>query len=398
MTPLRLVLALVRRRPLTWGFHVLTLAIGVAMVLSLLLADRAAEARFNRDLAGIDLVVGAKGSPLQLVLSAVFQMDTPTGNIPLAEAARIARSGLVRRAIPVSMGDNVRGARIVGTTPDYGALYGATLAKGRWWNRPMEAVVGADAARQLNLEVGQTFVGSHGLSAGGEQHIHSPYRVVGILKPTGAVIDRLVLTDLASVWEVHHHDDDEPEQARNAPPQVTALLVQYRSSMGAVVMPGQVGAIPDLQAAVPAVELARLFSLLGAGADLLKGVGLVILALSAVGFFVALFSAVSQRRRDLALLRAMGAPPGRLMRLVALEAGLLGAAGGLLGVLGARGFMLVVALTSQSGLAGPRFAVPAPGWLDFSAFGAAVLLALAGGLAPALVASRTDPARELSGG
>ncbi len=413
MMLLKLVLAFIGRRPLTWAFHVLTLAIGVAIVLSLLLADRAAEARFTRDLAGIDLVVGAKGSPLQLVLSAVFQMDTPTGNIPLAQAERFSRMPLVKTAVPLSMGDSYRGARIVGTTAEYPKLYGAQLAQGRLWSRPMEAVIGADLARRQGLKVGQSFVGSHGFTPGGEQHEHSPYVVVGILRPTGAVVDRLILTDLESVWEIHeheegeveepgHHDDHDhdkaaaPEPAHD--PEVTALLIRYRSAMGAVVMPGQVRATPDLQAAAPPVEMARLFALLGSGLDLLKTVGLVVLGLSGVGFLVGLIGAVSQRRRDLALLRALGAPPRRLLAIVAAEALLLGAAGGLLGILGARALMFAVATVSAGAMSGPTLTPPPVGALEALAMATALGLALVAATIPAWIAVRTDPARELSGG
>lgn len=404
MTLLKLVWSFVRRRPLTWGFNVLTLATGVAVVLALVLVSQAVENRFKRDLAGVDLVIGAKGSPLQIVLSAVFQMDTPTGNIKLSQAQQFARSALVAQAVPVSMGDNVREARIVGTTPDYVRLYGATLAEGRLWTKPMEAVVGSSVARRLGMRPGQVFVGAHGLTGSSDLHKNSPYTVVGILKPTGAVIDRLVITDLASVWQVHeHHDPDDHDEDAVDPSQphereVTALLVKYRSAMGALMLPRQVSATPDLQAATPAIETARLFSLLGVGADVLQGVGAAILALAAIGFFIALFGAVSQRRRDLALLRALGARPSLLLAVVALEAALMGAAGGLVGVVAGRVLAGFAAEVSRAAASGPTLVPPAFGAPDLIAIGAAFALALLAAIGPALIATRTDPARELAGG
>jgi putative ABC transport system permease protein len=398
---LKLVWSFIRRRPLTWAFNVLTLAVGVAIVLALVLVGSAVTGRFSRDLAGLNLVVGAKGSPLQIVLSSVFQMDTPTGNIPLTQAQDLALNPLVAFAVPVSMGDNVREARIIGTTPDYAKLYGAGLASGRFWTKPMEAVVGASAARRLNMRLGQVFIGAHGLTGSADLHKNSPYTVVGILKPTGAVIDRLVLTDIASVWQVHEHPDadDHDEPAPDpAHRQVTALLIKYRSAMGALMLPRQVSAIPDLQAASPALETQRLFSMLGVGAEVLQGVGAAVLALGAIGFFIALFSAVSQRRRDLALLRVLGARPGLLLAVVAMEAALMGLVGGAFGVLGGRALTLIAARVSLVQASGPTLVPPPFGVLDATAMAAALILALLAAIGPAIIAGRTDPARELTGG
>jgi len=404
VTLAKLVWSFIRRRPLTWGFNVLTLGTGVAVVLALVLVSQAITNRFERDLAGIDLVIGAKGSPLQIVLAAVFQMDTPTGNIKLSQARAFAQNALVAQAIPVSMGDNVHEARIVGTTPAYAALYGATLAQGRFWTKPMETVVGASVARRLGMRPGQVFIGAHGLSGSADLHRHTPYTVVGVLKPTGAVIDRLVITDVASVWRVHEyidpndHDEDAPDPSKPHEREVTALLVKYRSAMGALMLPRQVSAIPDLQAASPAIETARLFSLLGVGADVLRGVGAAILGLAAIGFFIALFGAVSQRRRDLALLRALGAHPSLLLGVVALEGALMGLAGGVLGWLGGRGLSLFAAHASQVAASGPTLIPPPLGLPDFVAIAASLVLALVASIGPAIIAGRTDPARELSGG
>lgn len=405
MNGFRLIAAFVRRKPLTWGFHVLTLSLGVAVVTSLLLLNQAVEDRFQRDLAGADLVVGAKGSPLQLILSALFEIDIPTGNIKLSQAQMLAANGMVKASAPVSLGDNVHRVRIVGTTPAYADLYGARLARGRWWNEPLEVVLGASAAKTLHEDIGSTFVGQHGLSAGGEMHSQFPYRVVGVLKPTGAVIDRLALTDSASVWRVHEHEAAEEAEAQGQPAgdpakaekEVTALLVKYRSPMGALMMPRLVAAMPDMQAAIPAVEVARLTQLLGTGADVLQGFGLALLALSALGFFIALFSAVNQRQRELALLRALGAAPGRLVGLVTGEGLLLGLLGGLIGIGLARVAVLAAARVS-TGSGGLPLVPPPLGWLEVEAVAVALAIALLASLIPALVAYRINPAKALKEG
>eukprot|EP01136_Pigoraptor_vietnamica_P001292 Opistho-1_new@27726 len=144
---------------------------------------------------------------MQIMLAGVFHLDVPTGNIPLSTLDTLRAHPLVARAVPLSLGDSLRGYRIVGTTPEYLALYEATLAEGQAWTRPMQAVLGAEVARVTGLRVGQPFAGSHGLGEQGSAHEEQAYTVVGILAPSGTVLDRLVLADLASVWAVHeaHH-------------------------------------------------------------------------------------------------------------------------------------------------------------------------------------------------
>lgn len=398
MNGLRLIGAFIGRKPLTWAFHALTLALGVAVISALLLLSQGLGNRFNRDLAHIDLVVGAKGSPLQLILSTVFALDVATGNIPLDAAQQLEHHPLVRLAVPVSLGDNYRLYRIVGTTPDYGRLYDAEIAEGRWWNRPMQVVLGAEAARRSGLRMGQVFAGSHGLTAGGEIHAETPYTVVGVLKPTGAIIDRLILTDTASVWNVHEHEAVKEEgltpAEASAHRQVTALLIRYKSALGAVVLPPQVRAMPDLQAAVPAMETARLVTLLGAGGTVLQDFGLGLLGLSALGFFIALYAAVSQRRRQLALLRALGARPARLFCLVAGEGVLLGLLGGLVGLaLGRSAAALASAASANTG--GPALVVPALGALDLGLLAGALVLSLVAAVLPGVLAYRIDAAQAL---
>lgn len=406
----KLIWTAIRRKPLGWAFHILSLALGVAVVVALLAIDRGIDDRFTRDLAGIDLVVSGKGSPLQIILSSVFQIDRPTGNIPLSTLARLKRNMLVKEAVPVSLGDNVGGYRIVGTSVDYGRLYDAQLVGGRWWTLPLEAVLGAEVAREEHLTVGDIFVGEHGLARGGEKHSATPYRVVGVLAPTGAVVDRLALTDIASVWKVHEHENAEhaeavaSEQRTEEGPdpypavgqQVTAILVRYRSVMGALMIPRLLNYDPNVQTAVPALELNRLNTLLGTGTDVLRGFGIGLLALSALGFFVALLSAVQERQRELALLRALGGGPGLLLRLVLVESLSLGLIGGIAGsALGRIAAAIAARAVARGG--GPALALPPPGLADVLIVVAATMLALVAAIVPAIAAYRLRPARVLRG-
>jgi len=409
MMALRLIWASIYRKPLGWAFHVLSLALGVAVVIALIAIDNGLDTRFQRDLGGVDLVISGKGSPLQIILSSIFQIDQPTGNIPISVLDRLKRNMMVKDAVPISLGDNIGGYRIVGTSPDYAKLYDAKLAAGRWWDKPLEAVLGAEVAREEHLKVGDMFVGEHGLARGGEKHTATPYHVVGVLAPTGAVADRLALTDISSVWKVHEHENAEHDAAvaaetsvGNEPPdtypavgqEVTAVLVRYRSAMGALMLPRLFKNVPNTQTAVPAMEMARLNTLLGTGTDVLRAFGIGLLALSALGFFVALVSAVQERRRELALLRSLGGSPWLLLRLILLEAVLLGLTGGILGLALGRIAAAVAARAVAHG-GGPLIALPPIGRIDALIVGAAVLIALLAALLPAFSAYRLRPAQVL---
>jgi putative ABC transport system permease protein len=329
--------------PLTAALNLLLLTLGLAAVTFVLRASAQVEAGLKRDLAGIDLVVGAKGSPMQIMLAGVFHLDAPTGNIPLATLDLLKRQPLVAQVVPLSLGDSLRGFRIAGTTPDYLGLYGARLQRGVLWTRPMQAVLGAEVARATGLQPGDRFAGSHGLAEGGGAHGEQPFEVVGVLAESGSVLDRLVLTDLASVWEVHEeHHAGEAHDGHDDKREITLALVRYRSPLAAVSLPRWVNAQEGLQAAAPALETARLMRLVGAGTEVLRGFGVVLLVAAGLSVWVALLHAVRARQGDLAMLRMLGAPASRVAALVALEALLLASLATLLGLAAGHGLVALL--------------------------------------------------------
>ena len=388
-------------RPLAAALNLLLLTLGLAAITLVLLVSNQLDRAFERDLEGIDLVVGAKGSPLQLILAGVFHIDVPTGNIPLQEVQALQQNPLVAQVVPLSLGDSYQGYRIVGTTPDYVAHYRATLAEGALWQQPMDAVLGASAARGIVKQghagkplVGATFIGSHGLGGGGHAHGDHPYRVSGVLAPCGCVLDRLILTSTESVWQVHEAataDDPEDLEILKQEREVTVALVRYRTPLAAVSLPRAINANTSMQAAAPAIEVTRLLRLLGVGADVLRAFGGVLLAVAALSVFIALWNAVRERRFDLAMLRMLGAPPGRVAGLVLCEALWLAALACALGLLLGHGLAhsLGWALQAQ-GLLPVTGAV----WLPQEA-GVPLLAGLVAALAallPAMQAYRTDVA------
>ena len=478
MNLFKLALAYLRARALASALQIVLLAIGLAAIVAMLLVTTQIGERVERDTRGIDLVVGAKGSPLQLVLSAVFHVDVPTGNIPYSEAIALRKHPLVRQAIPLALGDSWRGHRIVGTEHALVTLYGAQIAQGALWTGEMEAVIGAQAARAGGadgkpVQIGDLITGAHGLVEGGEAHDEHPYKVVGILAPNGSVIDRLVLVSIASVWDVHpapaapaesaaaataaatgtgtvsgsnapspaakrerhahgHAHDHRPRATAersggapateaatatatatttttatttaSAPPleseasrEVTAVLVQYASPLGAAQLPRQINSATAMQAASPAIESARLTRLVGVGVDTLRVFAVVLLGAAGLALFITLYSALADRGRDLAMMRVLGASRGTLALLLVLEGLLLCVAGGLLGLALGHG------LTEWLGRTVPALQEWAlTGWLWAPGEGWLLLLALAIGavaaLLPAVLAYRTDIASVLARG
>lgn len=387
MIALPLILAHLRDRPATFALQAFLLAIGVAMATALLLFSAQSETRLARDAQGIDLVIGAKGSPLQLVMAAVFQADAPTGNLPLETATRLASDPRIAAAAPIGLGDAYGAYRIVGADAGYLSLMNAHIGAGRLHQAPMEAVLGAEVARATGLRVGDHFQGGHGLTGGDEIHADA-YVVTGVLAPTGAVIDRLIVTPLESLWSTHG-------AAAEAARETTAVLVRTRTPFAAMSLQREINADTALVAARPPEEMARLYALVGAGADVMRGFALVMIAAAALSVFVTLLSALRDRRGEIALLRAMGATRKTVFATLMGQGLLAAIVGTLCGLM--LGHVLIEALADASmqargfGLTGRAFD-PRELWIAFAGIGAGALAALG----PAIGAYRTDVASTLA--
>ena len=369
-------------RPLAAGLNLLLLTLGLASMTFLLLVGHQLDKAFERDLAGIDVVVGAKGSPLQLILAGVFHMDVPPGNVPLKAVEALKAHPQVAKVIPISLGDSFRGFRIVGTSPDYISHYSATMAQGVLWKAPMQAVIGAQVAAQTGLKPGDRFAGSHGLGGTGHAHGDNPYVVSGVLAASGSVLDRLILTATESVWQVHESTtalDESDKKIMQEERDLTLALIQYKTPLAAVTFPRFINTSTEMQAAAPALEITRLLNMLGVGIDVMRALAGVLLLTAGLSVFIALWGAVRERRADLALLRMLGASPGRVAALLLCEALWLAVLATALGLLAGQG--LVAGLgwllkMDQSVLIG-GWAWPAALWsVPALAFGVAAFAAI----------------------
>ncbi len=297
-------------RPWQFALAVTLSALGMASAIAIVWLQSVLEQHARRQAEGIDIVVGAKGSALQNVLAAVYYLDVPNGNISLKEVDALRANPQVAKAIPIGVGDSVGGARIVGTTDEFIPFYGGTLASGAFAAAPMDAVLGAGVARRTKLKLGDSFVGAHGLGDTGDAHDSYPYRVVGILNPTGRVIDETVVTPLASIWLVHEG------HSASAEPEATFALIQAKGPIGVAMLPRLINARPGLQAAVPALESARLLTSFNWVALVVKVFAAILVVAAMASLLGALLQALARREPDLALLRAMGATRGTLAGLM----------------------------------------------------------------------------------
>ncbi|WP_222538875.1 ABC transporter permease [Pedobacter polysacchareus] len=349
MSPIKISWKSLWSKPLSSALNMMLIAFGTGILTILLLASHQISQKLDNNSKDIDLVVGAKGSPLQLILSSIYYIDFPTGNIPLKAAKELSRSPFVKRAVPLALGDNYNGTRIVGTDSNFVALYQLKLQDGKFWNNDFEATIGAGVAKEQQLKIGDTFYGAHGLSSTSDVHKSHPYTVSGIMESQGNVTDNLILTNIASVWKMHDdHEDDHKDEAgdqhndhqhdtskhvdNDDDKELTSLLIQYRSPMSVAIFPRMVNETTNMQAASPAQESTRLFSLIGVGVETLQWFAVLIMLIAAISVFVNLYNSLKERQYDLAIMRTLGASRGKLFLIVIIEGVILTFVGTIIGV------------------------------------------------------------------
>lgn len=337
MSPLKISWKSLWSKPLSASLNIMLIAFGTGILTLLLLASTQIEEKLNNNSKDIDLVVGAKGSPLQLILSSIYYIDFPTGNIPLKEANELSHNPFVKRATPLALGDNYNGVRIVGTDSNFISLYGLKIEIGKFWFKDLETTIGVNVAIEQNLKVGDTFYGAHGLTNTSDVHKDHQYKVVGILTPQHNVTDNLILTNIASVWEMHEEEgsmkDGKRKMKDGEDREITSLLIQYRSPMSVAMFPRMVNQMTSLQSASPAMESTRLFSLIGVGVDTLQWFAVLIMFIAAISVFVNLYNSLKERNYDLAIMRTLGASRTKLFIIVILEGLLLTIAGTIVGII-----------------------------------------------------------------
>jgi putative ABC transport system permease protein len=430
MTTLSLAWKNLTARPLSMLLTLVLFALGVGLTSLLLLVNKQLTDKFEKNLAGIDIVMGAKGSPLQMILCNMYHVDVPTGNISLKAAKPFLnpRHPLIKKAIPLSLGDSYKSYRIVGTLNDFVTLYKGEIEQGTLWKAPLETTIGATVAAKTGLKIGDTFASNHGLSAEGDEHDHARFKVVGIFKPSNTVLDQLILTATQSIWAVHEHEQEgenhtehEPEATpfpkasgfpsstvlsstddrtallqADSTKEITALLLQFKMrNVQTLNFQRNINQNTDMQAATPAIEINRLYEMMGVGEQALKALALLIIVVSGLSIFIALFNSLRERRYELALMRVMGAGRTKLFFLIVLEGLLLSLMGFCVGIALSH---LAMGILGQYMSEAYRYSFSGKIWLkeEWLLLAGSLLIGFIAAILPAFSAYRTDISRTLA--
>ncbi|MGE9313163.1 ABC transporter permease [Niabella sp. CJ426] len=398
-----------------------SLSLSICIISILMVLQNSYERQFLKNIEGIDMVLGAKGSPLQLILSSVFHIDAPTGNISFEDAQKWMNHPYVKQAIPLAYGDSYKGTPIVGSNHSLLQHYGGRVTRGRIFNRDFEVVIGSNVAQKLMLKQGQQFYSAHGHDEHGEEHRDHPYTVTGVLAPTATVLDDIIVSNIESVWKMHEphdhnqqvqvipehqvpgsgpggHQHDEVERSESAKKELTAVLISFTNPMGIVQLPRIINKQTNLMPAIPAIELNRMFSILGIGIDVLTYVGAGIMLLSAFSIFVALYNSLTARKYETALLRATGTSRWEIILLFISEGLLLGIGGVITGILLSRCLLFFITGYFSSGY---HMHISVTGWLlnrELYLIAGAMLITLFAALIPALKAGFINLSKALAHG
>lgn len=345
-------------KPLNALLNIIIFATGIGIITMLSLVQHQFEDKFEKNIEGIDMVMGASGSPMQLILSAIYHIDAPTGNIPLAEVEKWMYHPYIASAVPLAYGDSYMSFPMVGSDSGYVKHFGGVLSEGKINETNYQVVVGADVADKLKLKLGDKFHSTHGQQEGGEEHDNIEWEVTGILKPTGKAIDRIIVSNIESVWDIHgeggcahdhedgeechHHDHDEEKE-------ITAVLLKYRNPMAAMQLPRLIKEQADnIQLAQPAIEINRLFSLLGIGMDAIRYLAYFIMGLSAISIFISIYNTLKERMFELAMMQTLGASQFKVLSLILSEGIIYSIFGYFVGLLlGILGYKMVAILAEN---------------------------------------------------
>jgi len=412
---LRIALASLWNRRYVAGLTVLTIAVSVMLFIGVERLRQDARESFLRSASGIDLIVGARAHPVQLLLYSVFRLGDATNNLSWEHYQTIASQRGVAWTVPVSLGDSHRGYRVVGTTPGYfehvrhAGDQSIAFAEGRPFEALFDAVIGSEVAARLGYPLGASVVLAHGTAAANpQQHDDRPFTVVGILAPTGTPIDQGVYVSLEAIEAIHLNwrtgtrigrgpdlDAIDPERLR--PRSITAFYVGLSDRMAVFTLQRYVNEFPGepLTALMPGVALQQLWALLGTAERALQITAACVVLAGLLGMLTVLLATLNERRREMAILRSVGAGPRHVLALLLLEALSLALAGAVLGLLLLQFGLLLLSPWLQA-----RFGIlVAPAWPSVAEWKLLALVlsaALVVALLPAVMAYRRSVADGMS--
>lgn len=355
-TLLFLSLQSLKLRKKIWFLTVFSIALSVFLLLSIDRVQKSVEENFTQTISQTDLIVGARGSGLQLLLYSVFNIGNATNNIGYDTFQKIKSNPAIEWTIPYSLGDGHKGFRVVATTQDFFSYYkfrkteGITFAQGQTFNYFLDVVIGAEVAQKLNYKMGDKIVVSHGVTkdVGLVNHEDKPFRIVGILNMTGTPLDRAVYISLEGMEALHidwqtggmpqagkeiREDQIKPEDLK--PKTITSFFVRCKNRIDALNLQRLINTYEDepLTAIIPGVVLSDLWQSLKSIDLALKSISWLVALVSLFSLLSIMLTALNERRREMALLRSLGASPAQIFMLLAIEGFLISFAACILGII-----------------------------------------------------------------
>jgi putative ABC transport system permease protein len=407
MIVVRLAWQSLRNRWLTALLTVLAIALSAMLLLGVEKVRRSARASFAGTISGTDLVVGARSGATQLLLYSVFRIGNATNNLTWKSFEDIAARPEVAWIVPLSLGDSHRGFRVLGTSKDYFAHYrfrdGQTLsfAAGGAFDDLFDVVLGADVARELGYRLGDSIVVAHGIGSIGPKHDDLPFRIAGVLGRTGTPVDKTLHVSLAAIEAIHvdwqagyripgqHTPTERVRQLPLQPKAITAALVGLQSRLQVFGFQRYVNnyRAEPLSAIMPGVALQELWSLVGTAENALLAVSAMVVVTAMLGMTTMILSTLNERRREIAILRSLGAGPRTVVGLLVSEAGILTSVGVGAGTIGLYGLLLIARPLIDARF-GIHLAVDPPSQGELLLLGSILCAGLLAGLLPALRAYR----------
>lgn len=422
MNLFQIVLKNIRQRKLSAVLTVISTLLGVALVIAILVIKQESAEAFNQTATGYELIVGPKGSPLQLTLNTIYHIGLPVNNMPVKTYELLAKDKRVKLAIPYVMGDNYKNFRLIGTTQNIftqfeyqkGKKY--SFASGRAFENENEAVIGSDVADKTGLKIGDSFIGSHGVEAyeHAEEHDENKFTVVGILNKTFTPNDKVIFIPMESVWDMHYHrlegnadtihtgHKHAIEQEHSIPEErktITSVLVSLKSPVYFDLLRRQINDDKfqglNAQAVIPVLEIMQLFEIIGNINSVLLIVAYLVIFVAVISILVSIYNSINERKRDIAIMRALGASKGTIFGIIILEGLFISFVGAVLGLL-----MGHLAVYVFSPLISAKTGILITG-MTFNIFElylilGTIILAMLVSILPAVKAYQTDVAKNLS--
>ncbi len=402
--------SLLNRRS-TAALTLLSLAISVSLLLGVEKIRTETKRTFNSTISGSDLIVGARTGPVQLLLYSVFHIGDATNNISWESYQTLRQSPLINWSIPLSLGDSHKGYRVLGTDDNYlkhyryGRKQSLSVLQGSWFNDLHDAVLGSEVARQLGYQTGDSLVLAHGTGrVSFVNHNDHPFHVSGVLAPTGTPVDQSIHVSLHAIEAIHsmpgaQHFDQGPTNSRITdtheahlqPASITAALIGLKSRVTILQVQRTINEYPHepLLAIIPGVTLRQLWSLMGSMEKALLAISAFVVIAGLVGMLTTLLTSINERRREMAILRSLGARPWHIFTLILSESALLSSMGCALG-LALLYLLMLFAQPLLNQMYGIQIEISPPGSFEFSLIAMVISGALMLGIIPAWRAYRNS--------